>query len=278
MKYPCGLIQDLLPLYVENMTGEESNAAVEAHLAECPDCKKALEGLSRKEKVPRPEVVPLAMIKKRISARKWKTVAAAVCILLAAGLSVFYYLICPHYLLYSEGLVTIEEQEDGGLHIEINEPTSGAMLNGGISGYELEVSQSHIGNMEGAEFTLSSEQAEGARIYYIDYRHEDVLIYGEPEDGERMTLPRLAMNYYLLIAGGLAVLLGIGVLCFSKKKAGKVLFAVWLAPACYIAGHLCIKGFYGVTASLPQDFIYILAVGGCLYGAVMLIKSLLKKE
>ena len=34
----CGVVRDLLPSYVEGLTSPESNAAVERHLSECPDC------------------------------------------------------------------------------------------------------------------------------------------------------------------------------------------------------------------------------------------------
>ena len=34
----CGVVGDLLPSYVENLLGEESRAAVERHLKDCPDC------------------------------------------------------------------------------------------------------------------------------------------------------------------------------------------------------------------------------------------------
>lgn len=93
-----------------------------------------------------------------------------------------------------------------------------------------------------------------------------------------MTLPRLTLNYYLLIAGGAAIILGVTAFCFRKKKAGKTLFTVWLAPVCYIAGRLCIKGFSGASANLQRDLAYILVVGGCLYVAVLLIKNLYRKK
>ena len=34
----CGVIQDLLPLYVDGAAGEESRALVEEHLRSCPVC------------------------------------------------------------------------------------------------------------------------------------------------------------------------------------------------------------------------------------------------
>lgn len=42
---PCGVIQDLLPLYKDNVCGEESRRLVEAHLRECADCARILEKL-----------------------------------------------------------------------------------------------------------------------------------------------------------------------------------------------------------------------------------------
>ena len=34
----CAVVQDLLPSYVEGLTSEEANRAVESHLSACPDC------------------------------------------------------------------------------------------------------------------------------------------------------------------------------------------------------------------------------------------------
>lgn len=36
----CGIIRDLLPNYIDKLTGEDSNAEIEKHLAVCADCKK----------------------------------------------------------------------------------------------------------------------------------------------------------------------------------------------------------------------------------------------
>ena len=42
----CKIIQDLLPLYAEKLTSDESNKAIEEHLKGCPECMEALEGIS----------------------------------------------------------------------------------------------------------------------------------------------------------------------------------------------------------------------------------------
>lgn len=40
MNYPCNLIQDLLPLYLDGVCSEESKTVVEQHLSKCPHCRK----------------------------------------------------------------------------------------------------------------------------------------------------------------------------------------------------------------------------------------------
>lgn len=43
MKYPCNLIKDLLPLYHDQVSSQESSEAVEEHLKECSKCKQYYE-------------------------------------------------------------------------------------------------------------------------------------------------------------------------------------------------------------------------------------------
>lgn len=45
MKVSCEVIQDLLPLYVDNACSEDSEKLVEDHMAECETCKQAYEAM-----------------------------------------------------------------------------------------------------------------------------------------------------------------------------------------------------------------------------------------
>lgn len=45
MKYKCNIVKDLLPLYVEDVTSQDSNKIIEEHLKECEECKKHYEKL-----------------------------------------------------------------------------------------------------------------------------------------------------------------------------------------------------------------------------------------
>ncbi len=42
----CGIVRDLLPLYIDECCSEESRATVESHLMECEDCKAIFESMS----------------------------------------------------------------------------------------------------------------------------------------------------------------------------------------------------------------------------------------
>ena len=42
----CDIVLELLPLYIEQKTGAESNAFVEEHLAECEQCREVYELMS----------------------------------------------------------------------------------------------------------------------------------------------------------------------------------------------------------------------------------------
>ena len=42
----CDIVLELLPLYIEQKTGAESNAFVETHLAECEQCREVYELMS----------------------------------------------------------------------------------------------------------------------------------------------------------------------------------------------------------------------------------------
>ncbi|MGN1275581.1 MAG: zf-HC2 domain-containing protein [Floccifex sp.] len=45
MKYPCSVIQDLLPLYVDEVCSEESKTIVEEHLSQCSICKEIYDSM-----------------------------------------------------------------------------------------------------------------------------------------------------------------------------------------------------------------------------------------
>ena len=89
MTYPCGIIKDLLPLYIDEVCNEESKQAVTEHLAECTSCQCCYEAMKMAEggvtKV-RPEDVNLANSLKRVKNKLNKKIATIICSVAAVAL------------------------------------------------------------------------------------------------------------------------------------------------------------------------------------------------
>lgn len=85
MKITCEIIEDLLPLYADNICSEQSKRAVEAHLRECGACRALIEGA---QAIPVPHIEPEQpvadnVLKKgfrKIRMRWWATILAIVSI------------------------------------------------------------------------------------------------------------------------------------------------------------------------------------------------------
>ena len=52
MKVKCAVINDLLPLYVDDVLSKESRELVEEHIRECESCRKTLENMTGKMSIP----------------------------------------------------------------------------------------------------------------------------------------------------------------------------------------------------------------------------------
>lgn len=92
MKMECDVIRDLLPLYAEKIASPATNALVEQHLAECPDCRAQLEQMEQPLPV-QPELqpeAPLENIRRTLRKKSIRTAAAAVLTALCAVGLVFW--------------------------------------------------------------------------------------------------------------------------------------------------------------------------------------------
>lgn len=63
MKTTCDIIEDLLPLYLDDACSEESKRAVEEHLSSCEKCKEDLRIMQSKIKAILPDVQEEEIIK-----------------------------------------------------------------------------------------------------------------------------------------------------------------------------------------------------------------------
>ncbi|MBE6007893.1 MAG: hypothetical protein E7235_01695 [Lachnospiraceae bacterium] len=87
MKYPCELIKDIMPLYIDEVCSDQSRSAVKEHIEECGECRdhirKMINGeplVEYKEKDEEEMIMEdsLKMVKKRINNKFKKTVICCV--------------------------------------------------------------------------------------------------------------------------------------------------------------------------------------------------------
>jgi hypothetical protein len=90
----CAIIKDVLPLYIDGVVSDETNALIEEHLSQCDNCKKELELLKQPTIIPDninaklDEAKPLHVFKKRMERKKRLTVAVLLAMFLITTVAV----------------------------------------------------------------------------------------------------------------------------------------------------------------------------------------------
>lgn len=94
-KLNCDIVRDLLPSYVDKLTSETTNEAVNEHLKECPECTEVLQRMKEPEKTqnePKAEVNYLKKIRRRSLQKGFIVCAVLVIIAFLAGSFKTFYL------------------------------------------------------------------------------------------------------------------------------------------------------------------------------------------
>lgn len=331
MNKTCSIVQDLLPLYEEDMLREQTKEFVDGHLAQCEACRAELAAL-KADVTPAPvNAQPLRSLKKQLRRKKFTAVLLAVTLALTLAAAGFAYLTAPQYLPYSEtewtvaradGAVTAEGLADlsGVESISVNllTPVSGTEVtstqepDSGKTVYfitawrtpldtwrgafdktgdapnahsandrtqrEADALQGALGKVESARtlFTLDTENC--AAVYYSPNNGQDDVLLCGSRDGGIISMPRLALGYYVLLSLALLIPLSIAFFLCRRKKAGKALGHLALIPACYLTGHLLVKGFVTTSYQMQRDFSLIVLTGALLYAAILLAGDLLRQR
>lgn len=337
MNETCSIVQDLLPLYAEEMVREETKGYIEAHLAECSACRDELDALRAAVPAPEISVAPLRDIQKELRRRKLTAVLLAVALALTVAMSGFAFLTAPQYMackeldfafivedgskpqtiLRSGELSSAGHDLDGvaSVQVVLLTPVSGmkaersfdengrtiytvtawrTLLSEWLGEYDdvpvVSAGDDTLGVIAGGDtttvivteglqqaapllkgsgirtITLSTENCAG--IYYApNDGSENIMLLGAHRDGGMISLPRLALGPYLLLALGLGAALGGAWLLCRRRRCGAALWHCALAPACYVCAHLLIKGFSAVSYNLTRDLALIVLTGALLYGA-----------
>lgn len=336
MNKDCSIVQDLLPLYAEDMLREGTKEYVDGHLAQCEACRAELAAL--KADVPSAPVnaQPLRALKKQLQRKKLTAVLLAVALALTLATAGFAYLTALQYLPYDEtewmitrspraladgsimadGLTDLSGIES--ISVNLLTPVSGTEVtstqepDSGKTVYfitawrtpldtwrgafdeakdapsatntaermqrEADTLQGALGKVESARtlFTLDTENC--AAVYYSPNNGQDDVLLCGSRDGGIISMPRLALGYYVLLSLALLIPLSIAFFLCRRKKAGKALGHLALIPACYLTGHLLVKGFVTTSYQMQRDFSLIVLTGALLYAAILLAGDLLRQR
>ena len=135
-----------------------------------------------------------------------------------------------------------------------------------------------LGETESARTLFTLDAANCAAVYYSQNNGQDDVLLCGSKDGGVISLPRLALGYYVLISLTLFITLGIAFFLCRRKKVGKMLGYLALIPASYLAGHLLVKGFTTTSYQMQRDFSLIVLAAALLYAAALLAGALLRQR
>lgn len=124
----CNIIRDLLPSYIEKLTSEQSNQAVERHVNDCPECNKYLNELQQDvepQTVLPDEIDYLKKIKNKMKRSKLISLGIlSLTIVIAFGAFLRFYVIgCPAEIFSTETTINYDYYNE-------NVVIQGQLLNG----------------------------------------------------------------------------------------------------------------------------------------------------
>lgn len=329
MNKDCSIVQDLLPLYAEDMLREETKEYVDGHLAQCASCRTELTALRAEVAPASVSAQPLRDLKKQLQRKRFTAVLLAVTLALTLATAGFAYLTAPQYLPYDEtewmitrspraladgsimadGLTDLSGIESISVNLltpvsgtkvtSTQDPDSGKTVyfitawrtpldtwcgtfdvsdTGDHAQREADALQGALGKVESARTLFTLETANCAAVYYSPNNGQDDVLLCGSRDGGIISLPRLALGYYVLLSLALFIPLSIAFFLCRRKKAGKALGHLALIPACYLTGHLLVKGFVTTSYQMQRDFSLIVLTAALLYAAALLAGTLLRQR
>jgi hypothetical protein len=217
-------------------------------------------------------ILPLKKMQVTLLKRKYLTILFSVSFTILILIITMGYITAPKYIPYSKNIITIAKAANNSVIVHFEVPSARYE----ISKYRAEDNSGYIYNISTwnsiwnrsickdspQDFILNPKGEMVSNVYYSSNDgNEDILIYGKDPNpnGGTITLPRLFLSYYFTIAVVGAVILGFILFLFRKKRNAKVIiFKLFALPISYLLGHICIKGFTGISYSATRDFYAIL--------------------
>ena len=281
----CDVINDLIPLYAEDMLSDDSVQLIETHLEYCDDCRVLLNSLKHPDKAPIDNSsLPLLKIKTALRKKRILTIALTSVFTLVFSAILFAFVTAPKYLPYSEETIQINDQSYGYVVAKFSDQVSGydidqyASEEGSGMSYHLTtwttLWDEYFQSDDIGTVVLNEENETVSSVYYYQTDgSEDQLVYGTDENpnGGTVTLPRLNLSYYLMTAvvfGGLCLV--VALLFRRQKKITAWSYKVCLLPVSYVLAHLIVTGLSSASYSSTRDLLAIILITIPLYALILL--------
>lgn len=114
MDKTCNIIRDVLPLYIDEVVCPDTREWVETHLADCPDCRRAMEDMRRETAIPaETDIAALKKFKKHINCGRIIASVITALVMLAAIVSAAYWLCWVEVIRYDGSNIEVYESENG---------------------------------------------------------------------------------------------------------------------------------------------------------------------
>ncbi|MDG5472484.1 zf-HC2 domain-containing protein [Jeotgalibacillus sp. ET6] len=193
----CTIIQDVLPLYVDEVVSEDTKEMVEQHLHQCENCRQEYRSMKQALRIPaKNKGSALGKIKKRWRKKKWMISMASILATMALLFGIFSYIFYFKTVIpYSQELITIENQDNelvsrysgnsyAGVHAThpMTVEVDGTEKNVIVMFYTQTLYDSPSGsfinpkenpNVQGSTFQLPEGQTADA-VYYAEFDAEEI--------------------------------------------------------------------------------------------------------
>lgn len=108
---PCEVVQDLLPIYVDGLTKENTTRLVEQHLQQCPVCRRIYEEMTQQVQPESGQVQKIDYLKK-LRRQRWKLAGGCVAVVLAMVAAVVLGRLFVWGYPVQQYVVQVQQQED----------------------------------------------------------------------------------------------------------------------------------------------------------------------
>lgn len=289
MKISCEVIQDLLPLYAEKMTSNESNLLIEKHVEDCSKCANMLNSIKVnmiKNKQDTEGSVSLKFVQKNIKRRKAKAIVFASLIVFLTMFTIFSYLTKPRYISYEDSDITITELKNQEVYVNLsNKVTSYKVTKytlDNLNTVEIEAWTSiwdKLLDKSSPSVLISTPESKVDTVYYCDCstRVDNMnVVYGinPNKNGGIILLPRLFLGFYFMITCIVSVIIGVVWFLFRKyHKVNNICKYLFFVPISYLISNLLLTiNFKSFSAT--RDFVMIFIVSIVIYVIIILGISL----